>query len=191
MTIARALTVPGFMSPVELAYIAALAQRRLQSPSSIVVELGSWRGRSAVAWAENSAGLVYCVDTWSDDAFGCEDFPGDAPDLKQKPEWLLNEFRKNTQGLTNIVPMHMTTVEAARVFAAQGLRADVVFVDAGHLAHEVTADLNAWAPLLADGGILMGHDYNFAGWPAVKEVVDRTVPWFRVIETIWTTEAEV
>lgn len=191
MTIDRALTVPGFMSPVELSYIAALAQRRLQSPSSIVVELGSWRGRSAVAWAENSVGRVLCVDTWDDSAFGCEEFPGDAPGLKQKPEWLLNEFRKNTQGLTNVVPMRMATVEAARVFASQGLRADVVFVDAGHLAHEVTADLNAWVPLLADGGVLCGHDYNFSGWPAVKEVVDRTVPWFRVVETIWTTEAEV
>ena len=185
MKLERALACAGWMSEAELAYIAGLAPR-----SKIVVELGSWRGRSAIAWAENGAKVVYCVDIWDDSAFGCENFPGDAPDLKQRPEWLWNEFLRNTAGLPNIFPLRMTTVEAAGFLAHLGIRVDVVFIDAGHLAHEVAADIEAWLPLLAEGGVLCGHDYNFPGWVDVKTVVDRMVPKFRVVEgtTIWTTE---
>jgi len=39
------------------------------------------------------------------------------------------------------------------------------------------------------GGILMGHDYAYSGWPDVKTVVDRMIPKFKVVGTIWTTEA--
>ncbi len=190
MTIDRALSIPGFMLPAELAYIAGLAQRRCSTLGSIIVELGSWRGRSAVAWAENSAAMVYCVDTWADHAFGDAHFPDDPPDLHDHPNWLLNEFQRNTRGLASIIAMRMTTTEAAQVFAAEGLRADVVFVDAGHLEHEVAADIEAWRPLLKEDGILCGHDYGFEGWPAVETVVRRMIPKFRVIETIWTTEME-
>jgi predicted O-methyltransferase YrrM len=178
------------MSPTELAYIAGLAQRRCSALGSIIVELGSWRGRSAVAWAENSNAMVYCVDTFDDGAFGDAHFPEDPPDLHDHPNWLLNEFQRNTRGLANVIAMRMTTAEAAQVFAAEGLKADVVFVDAGHLEHEVVADIEAWRPLLKEDGIMAGHDYGYEGWPAVKIVVDRTIPKFHVIETIWTTEEE-
>jgi hypothetical protein len=184
MKLERALACAGWMSEAELAYIAGLAPR-----SKIVVELGSWRGRSAIAWAENGAKVVYCVDTWDDSAFGCENFPGDAPDLKQRPEWLWNEFLRNTVGLPNIFPLRMTTAEAAGFLAPLGIKADVVFIDAGHLAHEVVADIEAWRPLLRDeNSVLCGHDYNFSGWPDVKTVVDQMIPKFSVIGTIWTTE---
>ncbi len=182
MNIERALHTNGWMSEAELTYIASLAAK-----SRCIVELGSWRGRSAVCWAENTQGIVYCVDTWANDAYGIS-FPDDPPDLHRRPEWLLTEFVRNTEGLRNIVPIRSRTEVAAHIFRNLNIRPDVVFVDAGHNEADIVGDLNAWVPLLADGGVLCGHDYSYEGWPDVKRVVDRTIPAFRVIDTLWTTE---
>ncbi len=180
--IERALRTNGWMSEEELTYIASLAAK-----SKLIVELGSWRGRSAVCWAENTEGFVYCVDTWANDAYGIS-FPDDPPDLHRRPEWLLTEFLKNTQGLRNIFPVRTRTEVAATIFRNMGVRPDVVFVDAGHNYNDVVTDIEAWRPLLAEGGTLCGHDYGYSGWEDVKKVVDAKVPKFRVIGTIWTTE---
>lgn len=179
----RALATNGWMEPDELEYIASLASR-----SKIIVELGTWRGRSAVCWAENTEGIVYCVDLWANDAYGIP-FPDDPPDLHRRPEWLLTEFLRNTSGIRNIVPIRTRTEIAATIFSNLGIRPDVVFVDADHGYNGVVADINAWRPLLAEGGVLCGHDYSYYGWPDVKKVVDWMIPSFRVINTLWTTEA--
>lgn len=187
MNIERALKTNGWMSENELAYIASLA-----SKSKLIVELGSWRGRSAVAWAENTSGVVYCIDTWATNAYGIT-FPDDPSDLHQRPEWLWNLFVHNTQGLANIFPVRSYTAPAARIFIERGLRPDVVFVDADHQRPGIQADLNAWLPLLADNGVICGHDYSYEGWPDVKQVIDEYVAAgrlkpIRLIDTIWTTE---
>lgn len=182
--IERALKTPGWMTEDELTYIASLASR-----SRVVVELGSWRGRSATCWVDNlpENGRLYCVDTWDDAAFGCENFPGDTPELKSRPNWLYEDFLKNTSS-DKIIPIRRTTLDGIGQLKSMGIIPDVVFIDAGHLAHEVEADILAAASLLREGGILCGHDYGYDGWPDVKTVVDRMILRFKVIGTIWTTE---
>jgi hypothetical protein len=182
MGIERALKTPGWMSENELSYIADLASRH-----SCIVEVGSWRGRSAVAWAQNTSGVVYCIDVWANDAYGIS-FPEDPPDLHQREEWLLTEFHKNIIGILNIVPIRTYSVKGAGIIKAMGLRPDVIFLDADHSYPSVMGDMDAWTPLLADGGVLCGHDYGYGGWPDVKTVVDARVPKFRLIDTLWTTE---
>lgn len=187
MNIEHALKTNGWMSENELTYIASLAAKH-----RFIVELGSWRGRSAVAWAENTSGFVYCVDVWRDDAYGIT-FPDDPPDLHQHRDWLWNLFVKNTQGLGNIFPVRAYTVQAAEMFRIRGLRPDVIFVDADHSRQSVTQDLDAWLPLLADGGVICGHDYGYGGWPDVDVVVNEYVAAgrlkpIRLIDTLWTCE---
>ena len=185
MNIERALKVPGWMEPIELEYIADVASR-----SRIVVELGSWRGRSATCWVDNlpTDGILYCIDTWDDAAFGCENFPGDTPEMKSKPNWLFDDFLKNTAS-EKIAPIRKTTMEGIAWLKSRAIFPDVVFIDAGHLSHEVEADIFLSSTVVKYGGILMGHDYGYAGWPDVKTVVDRMIPRFKVVGTIWTTEA--
>lgn len=188
MNIDRALKTNGWMSEKELEYIASLA-----SKSKMIVELGSWRGRSAVCWAENTSGIVYCIDTWANDAYGIS-FADDPENLHRRPDWLMTEFLRNTSGLRNIIPIRTTTSIGSVIAYNLGLRPDVIFIDAGHNREDVVADITAWKPLLAEGGILCGHDYSYEGWPDVKTVVDEYVsngiiPPVRIIDTIWTTEA--
>ena len=184
MNIERALAIPGWMSEVELSYLASLAEKFMS-----IVEIGSWRGRSARAFADNlkACGTLICVDTWADNAYGAV-FPGDAPDLCQRPDWLWNEFRNNLEdqiGIT-VFPARMTSMEGATHFAKH--KFNCVFIDAGHHYEDVRADILFWRQLLKEGYVLCGHDYNPVCHPEVIQAVKEFVPKFRVVDTIWTTE---
>jgi predicted O-methyltransferase YrrM len=53
------------------------------------------------------------------------------------------------------------------------LPVDVIFIDAGHLYHEVITDIEKWSKHLKVGGILAGHDYSLKAESCqVKEAVD-------------------
>ncbi len=68
-----------------------------------------------------------------------------------------------------VVPMPLDSNNAAEVLRRQGIRPDVVHVDAGHDRKAVLADLELWWDLLAPGGYLIGDDYDpsFYSWPEV------------------------
>lgn len=165
MNISKALTTQGWMSEVELHWLAETASR-CQS----IVEIGVYKGRSTCALAENTTGTVYSVDIWSE--CGTDG-------------WYYDVFRSNISHLSNVVPVNRASIWAAREFAAEGKRFDMIFIDAAHDQYNVRQDITAWRPLLAEGGIFAGHDYNFAGWPDVKMIVDELIPGVSVIDTIW------
>ena len=163
------------MSPEELGYLATVGNK-----SHTIVEIGSWKGRSTLAFGLNTTGVVFAVDTWQgrlehDAAIGMD-------------QEFLNDFLNNTQDLWNVIPIPVESVKAAIIFGFLGVRFDVIFIDATHTYEACSADIKAWRPLLKDTGILCGHDYSHKDWPGVKQAVDELVPKFRVIGTIWTTE---
>lgn len=177
MNIEKAIATPGFMAEIELEYIAHLAQR-----SKAIVEIGSWSGRSACAFAQNTLGTVHCVDTWADNAYGS------APaEQTCHPEWLWTAFNRNTADYKNIHPLRMNSVEGAAWARTAGIMFDCIFVDAGHNYEDVISDILAWQPLLVPDGILCGHDYA-EYHPGVMQAVRELVPKYRVVGTIWTTE---
>lgn len=180
MNIERALATPGFMAESELEYLASLAAK-----SGSIVEIGSWSGRSARAFADNTPGLVFCVDTWADNAYGS------APaEMTCHPDWLWKEFGKNVGYEHHVMAWRMNSVQCAALVANQGFKFDLIFIDAGHNYEDVVADINAWRPLLATDGVLCGHDYTTVHHPGVVQAVDELIPNFRVVDgtTIWTTE---
>ena len=173
MNIERALTIQGWMSTEELTYLAAAA-----SKSSSIVEVGSWKGRSTYALAANTAGSVVAVDTW----LGSEEQGGESC------KGIMDEFYANLADYRNINVFQMESLEAAELFALQGCAFDLIFLDARHEYSSIHADILAWRPLVKEGGILCGHDYHPA-WPGVVKAVDELIPKFRVVDSIWTTEA--
>lgn len=177
----RALATEGWMTDLELAYLARTAQRSRQ-----IVEVGAWMGRSTCALAANApdGASVWAVDTWLGS-------PEHQDMLRQRPAgWLQQQFLANTAGLP-VIPVRMASVDAARLRQQLQLPpVDLVFIDGGHDYDSVRADIAAWQPLLASGGILCGHDFTEA-WDGVRRAVREMVPQFRVVEgtAIWTTEA--
>ncbi len=178
MNIARAYATHGFMDTNELTHLATLAESH-----SRILEVGSWMGRSARAFADNTAGTVHCVDTWADNAYG------DAPaEITCHPDWLWKEFRKNhadTIEAGQVIPVRATSTEGARILSGQTF--DLIFIDAGHNYEDVIADINAWRPLLAEGGLLCGHDLypNGPYHPGVLQAVDELIGKYSIVGTIW------
>lgn len=179
MIIKHALTVEGWMTELELTYLAEVASR-----SKVIVELGSWQGRSTCALAANTPGKVIAVDTWKGSA-------EHAPMLSVKsPNWLKIQFMDNTGIYDNVIMAQMESGAASTLFRGLGIKPDMVFLDASHDYGNVAADIVDWFRTAAPDAIICGHDYDPPNWMGVKQAVDECVPRFRVIPniTIWSTE---
>ena len=142
-------------------------------PASIL-EIGSWKGRSAINMARHTRALglnceVVCVDTW----LGSSEHW-----LKQQQEWyadlkiefglpnlyytfLSNVVREGVQDI--ITPFPNTSDTAALVLSRLGFYFDLCYVDAAHEYEPVKRDLTACWGLLREPGILVGDDYNWSG----------------------------
>lgn len=166
INIENALRIPGWMNQSELSWLAERARE-----SQKVVEVGSWRGRSTRALADNTPGVVYAVDTWKGSVNGvCQQEIG-----KHAPGWLKREFQKNMDGLlgNKVQVMEMDSLKAAERLSGQDL--DLVFIDAEHTYESVRSDILAWYGLVRNGGILAGHDYG-GSWEGVQRAVDEMIP---------------
>src|SRR5262245_34583599 len=58
--ITRAVGIPGYMNIPALEWLAEQAQTH-----RVIVELGSFCGRSTRVLADNTPGIVYAIDDWS------------------------------------------------------------------------------------------------------------------------------
>ena len=127
-----------------------------ESPSHFV-EIGCWKGRSAAFMGveiHNSGKQIKfdCIDHWNIDG---------GKEL----------FIENTKPVSHIVtPIFSDSVKGAELYEDESL--DFVFIDAGHLYHEVIADMNAWYPKVKSGGIFSGHDYWPGSWDTVVNAVN-------------------
>ncbi len=171
MNISNALPIEGWMEPSDLEWLATHARE-----ASRIVEVGSWHGRSTTCLADNTDGIVFAVDTWG----GSEEHRGAMPDLPDKSiyrdfcERTYNSFLYNMKSYIDrrkVIPVHLPSVEAARIFAACNQIFDMVFIDAAHDYDSVRADIEAWRPLVK--GLLCGHD---AGHAPVAQAVQEAFP---------------
>jgi predicted O-methyltransferase YrrM len=134
----------------------------------VCVELGTWKGGSAIptarvvrAWG----GHVTCVDAW---------------EMNVGPEWYrtfgggvsLAECARNVVAAgvnANVRFVQAATVEAARYWSEP---IDFLYVDADHSYEGCSADLQAWWPHLKVGGLLAGDDYDDPRQPGVTQAWD-------------------
>lgn len=149
----------------------------------VVVEVGAWKGASALHMAGAMAaraipGTVIAVDTW----LGAVDHWADAglfAELATEHGYpsLYRTFLGNVlrEGLADrVVPLPLDSVNAAELMRLRGVSADVIHLDAGHAEASVAADLAAWWPVLRPGGLFVADDYDALGgrFPGVQRAVD-------------------
>jgi predicted O-methyltransferase YrrM len=148
----------------------------LYPEGSHFVEIGVWKGRSAVFMAveiENSKKhiLFDCVDTWegSDEHLDPKSSFYE-PNLIDNKDWLYQHFLENINPVKHIInPIRKPSLEAAKQYKDNSL--DFVFIDASHDYENVMKDIEAWYPKVKNGtGVLAGHDYSWG--PEVKKAVD-------------------
>lgn len=150
-------------------YHAAIPTLR---PEAVIVEVGTWRGRSLLFAAELLAALgrplsrIYGVDPYR--------YPPVDGDL----ECCTVSYRDALAGLVaNGAEQelhHVHLLRAESVHAVRLLRpasVDLVMIDADHSYEGVAHDIDCWHSRLRPRGILAGHDYG-PDWPGVVEAAD-------------------
>src|SRR5690606_9544392 len=140
-----------------------------------------WKGASAIHMAKMRKkhgvdGQIICVDTW----LGARGFWVDKPDRRrfQRLEsrngypsvyyTLLNNVC-HTGHQPRIIPLPQTSAIAARLLS--GIKADLIHIDGSHDEMDVLDDLWSYWPILRDGGVMFGDDYQ-PDWPGVVTAVD-------------------
>jgi hypothetical protein len=145
---------------------------------SLIIEVGVWKGRSAIGMADKLKELglstpIVCLDTWlgSQEHFQ-EQF---RPAMNRKAGWprLYDQFIFNvidTKHQDVIVPLPVSSLAGAQFLRKMKVRADLIHVDAGHSYLEARADIEAFWPLLADDGVAIFDDYG--SWEGVTRAVN-------------------
>lgn len=108
---------------------------------------------------EGASGKDLTLDGWNDICYRIYD------EFQERPECRI---------------IRLDSVRASRLFKPESL--DLVFIDANHTYEAVSADIQAWLPIVRKGGVLAGHDYHCQGGHAgVKKAVDEYLKSVRLL----------
>lgn len=160
--------IKGFFSLAE-AIAMQLVVKHLP-PNSVLVELGSFQGRSSVAIAAvlPESSVLHCIDFFEGTILS----PGQVrPPMEEVVKMNVDAFTKNIEafGVKDKVKLHISpTTAAAKLFAPESI--DLLFIDADHSYEGVVADLQHWYPKLKSGGFLLCDDYE-EKWPGVIQAI--------------------
>jgi glycosyltransferase involved in cell wall biosynthesis len=150
----------------------------------VLIEVGSFLGRSAAHMAKKlkEMGLdsaLICVDTWLGD-----DEHWTIPEVRKllrmhdgRPGFYYH-FLGNMQleGVARkVIPLPIDSISGARLLARLGIRADMIYIDGGHVEGEVYRDLRNYWTLLRPGGAMLADDYGDARFPGLQRDVDRFI----------------
>lgn len=180
--ISRALAIPGWMDPPDLTWLAESATR-----ASLIVEIGSWQGRSTRALADHTTGVVYAIDPWGGPYIGANNRP---LKLKLAVRPAFEAALRDHIDSGRVVPIQaLSSVAVPQLVAQLGRTVDLVFIDGDHRRASVLQDIALARTLLRVGGILSGHDYNCKDWPEVGPAVREALGHEpAVVKYIWWAE---
>lgn len=147
---------------------------------SLIIEVGSWKGASAVSMAEavRQAGLdakILCIDTW----LGALEFRMDQNDVERFQalesvhgypsvyyRFLANICHSNNQ--SRVVPFPLDSSSAALWLLSHGVEADLIYIDGSHEEEAVYRDLADYRQILSPRGVIFGDDWD---WASVRAAV--------------------
>lgn len=161
----------------------AFAEILKESKPELIIEVGTWKGASAL----NMAGIldnlelpdtrILCIDTW----LGALEFRADLADSKRFQalechhgypsvyyRFLANVCHAGQQN--RIIPFPFPSTTAALWLLRTDVRADLIYIDGSHEEEDVYQDLIDYAALLTPGGTLFGDDW---AWTGVRNAVTR------------------
>ena len=130
---------------------------------AVIVEVGSWTGRSSVAIASAvPRATLYCVDPWPD-------------------AWVRDAWLQNTRDYTNIVSVQGSSPHC---IGSWGRSVDAVFLDASHTNPNDWDNCLYWIQRIRPGGLFMGHDYSDE-FPDVVQNVNKLAAMLRRVPQRW------
>lgn len=146
----------------------------LKALPKTIIEVGTWKGGSAIHMGnicksyrvDTEPAKIYCIDTW----LGAAEFwTGELARTPERNLLLKNGYPQiYYQFLSNVVhnglqdyitPIPVPSSIGIKILKAQGVKADLIYIDGSHEYDDVYADLNTYSELLNPGGVMFGDDY--------------------------------
>lgn len=158
-------TIDGFLSDKEAVALCRLTQS-LPHKEPIVVEIGSWVGKSSVifgrALRKKQNPKLYCIDPFD---ISQEDAPAQARYNKSIETFSKNleeTFRSNIARakLNNIVTVYKGYSHKL-VTSWNDKKINLLFIDGNHLYDNVKRDFTDWSRFIPAGGYVAFHDALF------------------------------
>lgn len=174
-----ACTVQGWMNRDELYF---LYDRASEIPvGSCWVEVGVWKGRSALATALglSQGSRIHCIDNFKGNPESDKHWEAEIPG------WLslcAGTTLNVAASLRSDITVSMATEDSQEAAKYYGkLYRDIygVFIDASHTYDALRKDIIAWREVLQPGGILCGHDLH-PDFPEVERAVMKTLPGWQM-----------
>lgn len=139
--------IPGWLSENEGKLLAYFAKKA----DGMVVEIGSFQGKSTVSMARHTKNPIYAIDPHYLHSYG--------------------KFSQNTKKYKNIIPVKKTSAQAAKDWR---LAIALLHIDGAHEYRFAKQDLKLWLPHLTSDGVVVCHD-AFAPYPEVWRAVKEEI----------------
>lgn len=144
----------------------------------LIIEVGTWMGHSAIHMGRRARSLepealTLCVDTWlgsSEHYFNDEHVALLA--LRHGRPSFYEAFLSNVayhRLQDGILPLSISSHAGFEILQRLNVKADLIYIDAGHSFDDVKRDVRDYRKLLSDTGVIFGDDYFH---PPVKRAVD-------------------
>jgi predicted O-methyltransferase YrrM len=148
--------VPGYLTYKEGLSLFKLAL--MTPPEGVVVELGTFKGKSAICLAQAQRRLI-CVDH----DLGEQGLPGKLEEGHAEGGYLA-EAEANLSDFENVEIWQCDTAAAADAYRSKHDQpVNMIFIDGDHEADAVRRDFEAWRRVLAKNAIIALHDFKFPG----------------------------
>lgn len=155
--------IEGFMVPGQEEYL--FNKVKSLPEDAVIVEIGSYKGRSTVAMAYACLGTsrkIYCIDTW--DGNDSDFFEKNFFDIWQQniESNNLSEYVVALRGYSNEILIRWKELTGKDAI-------DFIFIDGSHQYADVLNDFYCSFPLVKDGGWIGFHDV-IETWPGPERV---------------------
>lgn len=145
------------------AFPNVLKQMGLQRGAEIGVAFG---GHSEAILQNTGVTKLYAVDSYK--------HRPEYDDPMNLPQPVFDRLFQRTGERLSAFGDRVTQIRLDSVEAAEQINEplDFVYIDGDHSYEGIRADLEAWFPLIREGGIIAGHDYGQPAFPGVKAAAD-------------------
>lgn len=172
MNLVRAKQIDGWMSDLELEWLAEQAAR-----SEMVIEVGCYKGRSTRALADNCKGTVFAIDPYKGDYL--------YPDGRVMMNIGDNIYKQFLDNLDDVIKTQKVIHFRQELSQMHNIRGDFIFLDGDHRYEPLRSDIFSALRLANPNGLIAGHDYGHPDWPDVSRVVNEMFSFVNKVGTIW------
>ena len=150
--------VPGYLSEEDMQAITELVSMLPQN--GLLVEIGTFLGKSAVEWAKNIQQQskdykIICIDSFNSPIEILRDLLQEAEFTIPEADSQLTMFKHYTKEFSSVQPLEAFFDKDFEF----NQTIDLVFEDSDHSQRALNYALPFWWQRIRPGGILSGHDY--------------------------------